>query len=57
MSETNWGSKTFWGFAVAFLVGGLQTTGFVGAENFLAELIQWLSATVGVWGARDAVRG
>ncbi len=56
MSETNWGSKTFWGFAIAFLVGGLQTTGFVGAENFLAELIQWLSATLGIWGARDAMR-
>ncbi len=56
MSETNLTSKTIWGFALAFLIGGLQSTGLVGSENFIAELIQYISTVIGLWGARNALR-
>jgi len=56
MSETNIGSKTIWGFGVAFLIGGLQATGFVDASGVFANLVQYVGTLFGLWGARNALR-
>jgi len=47
-------SKTFWGFGLAIAITGLQSMGLID-PNMVAEFVKYLSAIVGVWGARDAV--
>ena len=54
MDKSIFASKTFWGFGVFFLIGGLQAIGLVD-PMWLTELLKYAGAITGVAGARKAL--
>ncbi len=58
-SETNWGSKTVWGFGLALLIGAGQALGIAadpGLTHQIANALQMIFSILGVAGFRSAIR-
>lgn len=51
-----WKSRTVWGFGLAVLIAFAQANGVVADTNTVAEIIQALSAVLGIIGARQAIK-
>ena len=54
MDKSIFASKTFWGFGVALLIGGLNASGVMDAST-ITEVIKYAGGIVGVAGARMAI--
>ena len=55
MNKEFWKSKTLWGFGVAGLIAIAQIFGITYSDAIVTQLVQVLSAFLGVFGLRSAI--